>query len=124
MIKDAPKFTWPAKGQIIKKYGLFGKGQHYDGIDIKIKKNQPVYSSQSGKVAFVGSQLKKFGNLILIKHKKGWLTAYSNVGKYTVKQGDIVTKGQIISFGASNKNSFHFQIRHNRNPVNPINYLN
>jgi lipoprotein NlpD len=121
---NSPKFIWPSKGQIIKDFGVFGKGQHYDGIDIKIPTNSPIYSVYEGTVAFTGSEIKKFGNLILIKHKNGWLSAYSNLGRFNVKQGAVIKKGQIIAYSSKNIEYFHFQLRHNRNPVNPIRYLN
>ena len=124
IIQNSPKFTWPAKGTITKNFGKFGKGQHYDGIDIKLGKNKPIYSAYDGKIAFIGSQIKKFGNLILVKHENGWLSAYSNLGKYNVKQGDMIKKGEIIAFTSFDSGSFHFQLRFNRNPVNPVNYLN
>lgn len=123
-ISNAPLFVWPAKGEIIKNFGKFGKGQHYDGIDIMFGKNKPIYSAYGGEVAFVGSQIKKFGNLIIVKHNQSWVTAYSNLGKYKVKVGDKIKKQQIIAFTSGDKNYFHFQLRHNRNPVNPLNYLN
>ena len=123
-ILNAPLFVWPAKGEIIKSFGKFGKGQHYDGIDIMFGKNKPIYSAYGGEVAFVGSQIKKFGNLIILKHNQSWVTAYSNLGKYKVKVGDKIKKQQIIAFTSVDKNYFHFQLRHNRNPVNPLNYLN
>jgi lipoprotein NlpD len=123
-IVNAPNFIWPAKGEIIKKFGTFGKGQHNDGIDLKLKTNTPILSSYDGKIAFIGSQIKKFGNLILIKHDNGWLTAYSNIGKYNVKQGQKVTKKQIIAYSSSTEKIFHFQIRYKRNPVNPNSYIN
>ena len=124
LIKYAPKFMWPLKGDVVKNFGKFGRGLHYDGIDINSKKNIPILSSFNGKVAFVGSQIKKYGNLILIKHDNGWLTAYSNVGKFTVKQGETVLQGQIIANSSMNKEIFHFQIRYKRNPVDPLKYLN
>ncbi len=123
-IKNAPVFLWPAKGKVIKSFGNFGKGQHYDGIDIMFGKNKPIYSAYDGEVAFVGSQIKKFGNLIIIKHNQSWVTAYSNLGKYNVKVGDKIKKQQIIAYTPNNENYFHFQLRHNRNPVNPLSYLN
>ena len=123
-IKNAPVFLWPAKGEVIKNFGRFGKGQHYDGIDIMFGKNKPIYSAYDGKVAFVGSQIKKFGNLIIVKHNQSWVTAYSNLGKYSVKVGDKIKKQQVIAYTPNNKNYFHFQLRHNRNPVNPLRYLN
>ena len=124
LIKNAPKFIWPLKGDVVKSFGKFGRGLHYDGIDIISKKNIPIFSSFNGKVAFVGSQIKKFGNLILIKHDNGWLTAYSNIGNVKVKQGETVLQGQIIANSSMNKKIFHFQIRYKRNPVDPLKYLN
>ena len=87
-------------------------------------KNKPIYSAYDGTVAFVGSQIKKFGNLIIVKHNQSWVTAYSNLGKYSVKVGDKIKKQQIIAYTPENKNYFHFQLRYNRNPVNPLSYLN
>ncbi len=123
-LKNAPVFLWPAKGKVIKSFGKYGKGQHYDGIDIMFGKNKPIYSAYDGEVAFVGSQIKKFGNLIILKHNKSWVTAYSNLGIYNVKVGDKIKKQQIIAYTSLDKNYFHFQLRHNRNPVNPLIYLN
>lgn len=121
---NSPNFIWPSKGQIIKNFGVFGKGQHYDGVDIKASNNSPIYSIYEGNVAFTGSEIKKFGNLILIKHKNGWLSAYSNVGKFNVKQGSSIKKGELIAYSSNDLDYYHFQLRHNRNPVNPIEFLN
>ena len=121
---NSPNFIWPSKGQIIKNFGVFGKGQHYDGVDIKASNNSPIYSIYEGTVAFTGSEIKKFGNLILIKHKNGWLSAYSNVGKFNVKQGSSIKKGELIAYSSNDLDYYHFQLRHNRNPVNPIEFLN
>ena len=121
---NSPNFIWPSKGQIIKNFGVFGKGQHYDGVDIKASNNSPIYSIYEGTIAFTGSEIKKFGNLILIKHKNGWLSAYSNVGKFNVKQGSSIKKGELIAYSSNDLDYYHFQLRHNRNPVNPIEFLN
>ena len=123
-LKKSPEFIWPAKGPVIKKFGKYGKGQYHDGIDIKIPINSPIFSAYAGTVAFTGSQIKKFGNLILIKHENGWLSAYSNVGKFNVDKGSTIKKGEVIAYSSKEKEFFHFQLRHNRNPVNPISYLN
>ncbi len=123
-INNAPSFKWPAKGKLIKSFGKYGKGQFYDGIDIMFGKNKPIYSAYDGKVAFVGSQIKKFGNLIILKHNNSWVTAYANIGNYNVKVGDTIKKQQIIAYTPNDKDFFHFQLRYNRNPVNPLSYLN
>ena len=123
-ILSALAFVWPAKGKVIKGFGKFGKGQHYDGIDIMSGNNKPIYSAYRGQVAFVGSQIKRFGNLVILKHDNSWVTAYSKLGKYNVKVGDTIKKRQIIGYTSKDANYFHFQLRYNRNPVNPLSYLN
>ncbi len=117
-------FFWPTNGRIVKNFGSFDNGkQHNDGINIKVSENKPVLASREGKVAFVGSNLKSFGNMILIKHDKVWVTAYARVTKFNVSEGDLVKKGDVIGNIAKDR-ILHFQIRKSRNPVNPINYLN
>ena len=123
-IANAPNFIWPLKDKIIKSFGTFGLGQHYDGIDIVSKDDTPIYSSFEGKVAFVGQKIQKFGNLILIKHNNGWLTAYSNLGEIKVKEGDNVISGQTIGYTLNKAKKFHFQIRYKRKPLDPLKYLN
>ena len=86
--------------------------QHHDGIDIKAKGDQPVIASSDGKVAFVGSNIRSFGNMILIKHNKEWISAYSKVEIANVTEGDFVKKGQIIG-SLKDAKTLHFQIFHN-----------
>lgn len=118
------KFFWPTNGRIVKNFGSFDNGkQHNDGINIKVFENKPVLASREGKVAFVGSNLKSFGNMILIKHDKVWVTAYARVTEFNVSEGDFVKKGDVIG-NIAKDTILHFQIRKSRNPVNPINYLN
>ena len=124
LIKNAPKFIWPLKDKVIKNFGTFGRGQHYDGIDIFSKKDMPVYSSFEGRVAFVGKKIQKFGNLILIKHNKEWLTAYSNIGEIIVQEGDKVISGQTIGYTFDKAKKLHFQVRYKRKPLDPLKYLN
>ena len=117
-------FEWPLKGKVIKTFGLFANGkQHYDGIDIEVAENKNVKASSDGMVAFVGSNIKSFGNMILIKHDAKWISAYTKLGKSMVSEGDLVKKGDVIG-KMQNKKILHFQIRKSRNPVNPEKLLN
>ena len=118
------KFLFPVNGKIIKGFGPFDNGnQHNDGINILVSTDQSIKASMSGKVAFVGSNLKSFGKMILIKHDSKFVSAYARINEFTVKEGEIVKKGQIIGTIFKN-NTIHFQIRKSRNPVNPILYIN
>ena len=118
------KFLFPVNGKIIKDFGPFDDGnQHNDGVNILVSTDQSIKASMSGKVAFVGSNLKSFGKMILIKHDSQFVTAYARVDEFNVMEGDLVKKGQIIGKIYKN-NSVHFQIRKSRNPVNPNLYIN
>ena len=109
---------------MIKNFGPFDNGnQHNDGVDILVSSDQSIKASMSGKVAFVGSNLKSFGKMILIKHDNKFVTAYAKIDEFNVKEGDLVKKGQIIGKIFKN-NSLHFQIRKSRNPVDPNLYFN
>ncbi len=118
------KFLFPVNGKIVKDFGPFDNGnQHNDGVNILVSTDQSIKASMSGKVAFVGSNLKSFGKMILIKHDSQFVTAYAKVDEFNVMEGDSVKKGQIIGKIYKN-NSIHFQIRKSRNPVNPNLYIN
>lgn len=118
------KFLFPVNGKIVTNFGPFDNGnQHNDGVNILVLTDQSIKASMSGEVAFVGSNLKSFGKMILIKHNSQFVTAYAKIDEFNVMEGDFVTKGQTIGKIYKN-NSIHFQIRKSRNPVNPNLYVN
>lgn len=121
------KFAWPLKGKIISPYGTIGKGRNNDGINIKAKLGEAVKAADSGTVAYAGNELKGFGNLILIKHNDGWITAYAHNDRLFVKKGQKVRKGEKIaaagSTGGVNTPQLHFEIRSGTKALNPMNYL-
>ena len=121
------KFAWPVKGEIVSKYGAIGKGRANDGINIKTAKGTAVKAADGGTVAYAGNELKGFGNLILVKHSDGWITAYAHNDKLLVKKGQQVMKGEKIATvgttGGVNVPQLHFEIRAGKNPVNPQLYL-
>ena len=121
------KFSWPVKGEIVSKYGTIGKGRANDGINIKAPRGTTVKAADAGTVAYAGNELKGFGNLILVRHSDGWITAYAHNDKLLVKKGQKVIKGEKIATvgttGGVNVPQLHFEIRAGKNPVNPISYL-
>ncbi len=121
------KFAWPVRGTIISKYGTIGKGRHNDGINIKAPLGTAVKAADAGKVAYAGNELKGFGNLILIKHDDGWVTAYAHNDRLFVKKGQRVKKGEKIaavgSTGGVNTPQLHFEVRSGKKAVNPSAYL-
>ena len=121
------KFAWPLKGTIISRYGAIGKGRSNDGINIKAALGTIVKAADTGKVAYAGNELKGFGNLILIQHDDGWITAYAHNSSFLVKKGQRVQKGTPIakvgSSGSVNTPQLHFEVRSGKKPLNPLAYL-
>jgi murein DD-endopeptidase MepM/ murein hydrolase activator NlpD len=116
-------FTWPVEGEIIAEFGPSQRGVHNDGVNIAAKQGVTVGAAARGRVAFVGSNIKSFGQLVLIKHDGGIITAYAHLSDIAVKEGDLVTLGQAIgSVGQSGRvetPQLHFEIRKSRQPVDP-----
>jgi len=123
----APTFTWPVNGQIIEPFGVSAKGVQNDGVNIAANEGDIVRASHKGEVAFVGSGLKAFGNLVLVKHDDGWITAYAHLSEVNVQEGDFLDRGDVLGkvgkTGRVDRPQLHFEIRKARNPVNPQDYL-
>jgi lipoprotein NlpD len=122
----AGKFIWPLRGRIIRPFGPLPTGARNDGINIQAKAGQEVLAAADGVVAFAGS-LAAFGNLVLIRHGGGWLTAYGHLRKVLVSRGQAIKRGQAIgeagATGAASEPQLHFEIRDGRRAVNPIDRL-
>ena len=118
-----PEFRWPARGRIIEGFKAGGN----DGINISVPAGTSVRAAESGVVVYSGDGLKGYGNLILIKHPNGFVTAYGNNGELDVKRGDQVKRGQVIAksgdTGNVNAPQLHFELRKGSTPVDPTNYL-
>lgn len=119
-----PEFRWPARGRIILGY----KDSGNDGINIAVPEGTSVRAAESGTVAYAGSALKGYGNLVLIKHPNGFVTAYANNGELDVKKGDTVKRGQVIAKSGQSGNvaspQLHFELRNKTgSPVDPTSYL-
>jgi len=120
-------FDWPVRGRVLSGYGPKKGGLHNDGINIAVARGTAVKAAESGVVAYAGNGLKGFGNLILMQHDGGWITAYAHNDRLLVKRGDRVRRGQTIaaagSTGNVNSPQVHFEIRRGRKAVNPMTYL-
>ena len=116
-------FTWPVRGEIITEFGPSQRGVHNDGVNIAASEGASVGAAAKGRVAFVGTNIKSFGKLVLVKHDGGIITAYAHLGDISVKEGDIVTAGQSIGTigrsGRVDSPQLHFEIRKSRQPVDP-----
>lgn len=116
-------FDWPVAGEILADFGPAERGVHNDGIDIAATEGTPVATAAPGTVAYVGTGLKSFGTLVLVKHDGGYITAYAHLGSVAVTEGQVLNAGQMIGqigmTGRARQPSLHFEIRQGRTPVNP-----
>ena len=123
-----PKFRWPANGRVIASYGPTTNGQQNDGINIAVPENTPVKAAEDGVVAYAGNELKGYGNLVLVRHPNGYVTAYAHTKELLVKRGDQVKRGQVIArsgqTGNVNAPQLHFEIRKGASPLDPTRFLN
>jgi len=116
-------WAWPAKGKIT---NPFSEGGNAKGIDIEGSLGQEIYAAASGKVIYNGGDLRGYGNMIIIKHDKDYLSVYAHNSKTNVKEGQSITKGQkIAEMGNSgtDKVKLHFEIRFQGKSVDPVKFL-
>ena len=120
-------FLWPVQGPIVSSFGAKPEGFHNDGINIAAPRGSTVRAAQSGVVVYAGNELRGFGNLLLIKHSGGWVTAYAHAERLIVKRGDKVRKGQRVATvgdtGGVIRPQLHFEIRKGRHARNPRKHL-
>jgi murein DD-endopeptidase MepM/ murein hydrolase activator NlpD len=120
-------FDWPIQGRIIERYGTGPNGTHNDGINIAAHAGEPVRAADAGTIAYAGNELRGYGNLILIKHAGGYMTAYAHNSQLLVRRGDVVKRGQEIakagSTGTVDTPQVHFEIRKGTRTVDPVGLL-
>ena len=116
-------FAWPLSGHIIADYGSTASGGRNDGINIAAPSGTPIHAAAAGQISYAGNELRGYGNLVLIKHDGGYVTAYAHADRITVNRGDYVAKGQVIGYagqtGDVSSPQLHFEIRKGVQPVNP-----
>lgn len=120
-------FEWPIEGRIVERYGSGPNGTHNDGVNIAARVGEPVHAADDGVVAYAGNELRGYGNLVLIKHAGGYMTAYAHNSQLLVKRGDVVKRGQEIAkagaTGTVDSPQVHFEIRQGTHAVDPTTLL-
>jgi murein DD-endopeptidase MepM/ murein hydrolase activator NlpD len=123
-----PSFRWPVRGKVITSYGAKTNGKANDGINVAVPEGTPVKAAEDGVVAYSGNELKGYGNLILVRHSNGYVTAYAHASELLVRRGDTIKRGQIIAksgqSGEVGSPQLHFEIRKGSSPVDPLQFLN
>jgi murein DD-endopeptidase MepM/ murein hydrolase activator NlpD len=120
---SAPRFRWPLPGRILSGFGPKPGGRFNDGVNLKASAGEAVRAAGDGVVAYAGDAIAGFGNLLLIKHAGGWVSAYGHNEALLVARGARVKAGEVIAragqTGAVSEPQLHFELRQGRSPVDP-----
>jgi murein DD-endopeptidase MepM/ murein hydrolase activator NlpD len=120
-------FRWPVRGKVIATFGQKPNGTRNEGINIAVPEGTSVRAAESGVVAYAGNELKGYGNLVLLRHENGWVTAYAHNKDLFVRRGDTVRRGDVIAkagqTGSVTSPQLHFELRKGATAVDPTKYL-
>jgi murein DD-endopeptidase MepM/ murein hydrolase activator NlpD len=121
------KLRWPVRGKIIASFGRHADGAHNDGVNVQAPAGTDVLAAEAGVVAYAGSEVKGYGNLVLVRHDNGWVTAYAHNDTLLVQRGDRVRRGQALGkvgmTGSADQPQLHFELRQGSKPVDPMPYM-
>jgi murein DD-endopeptidase MepM/ murein hydrolase activator NlpD len=121
------RMQWPVRGVVVSDFGPKAGGLQNDGINIAAPRGTAFRAADSGVVIYAGNELRGFGNLLLVRHDGGVVTAYAHADELTVQRGDQVRRGQTIGRVGSTGNvtspQLHFEVRRGNRAVNPMEYL-
>ena len=120
---SSPTMIWPVQGPLLSAYGPKGQGVNNDGVNIGAPKGSPVVAAANGIVVYAGNEMKGFGNLVLVRHEGGWVTAYAYLDRVLVAKDAVVAQGDMIGTVGKSGNiatpQLHFETRHNGKAVDP-----
>ena len=120
-------FIWPVSGAVLKGFGTGADGLRNDGVNISVPAGTKVGAAAGGEVVYAGNELVGFGNLVLIRHPGGWVSAYAHAETLLVKEGDQVVQGQPVAEAGATGNAqspqVHFELRKGKDPVDPTQHL-
>jgi murein DD-endopeptidase MepM/ murein hydrolase activator NlpD len=124
------RFVWPVRGQILQAFGVQDVDRRNDGVDIRSPQGTAVHAAAAGEVVYAGDQVPGFGNLVLVKHAEGWVTAYAHLAHVDVKMRESVAQdqqiGEVGQTGGVAEPQLHFEVRYAATPIEkarPINPL-
>ncbi len=121
------EFRWPVRGRVISNFGEKTSNGRNDGIDISVPEGTAVKAAENGVVVYAGDELEGLGNLLLVRHADGWVSAYAHNKSLDVKRGEEVKRGQTIArsgrTGSAEMPKLHFELRKSSTPVDPLKHL-
>jgi len=126
--KNGLYLVWPiAKPKVSQEFIAEDDGSHHDGIDIAAPKGTRIYAPADGRVVYAGQKFSGYGKMIIIEHNSKTATLYGHCHKLLVKSGELIKRGSLIGLvgktGRATAPHLHFEIRVNKKPVDPLEYL-
>jgi murein DD-endopeptidase MepM/ murein hydrolase activator NlpD len=117
---------WPVEGTLSSPFGP-RDGRVHDGIDVAVAEDTPVRAACDGVVAYAGNGLRGYGNVVIVQHAGALATVYAHNRALDVRQGDLVTRGQVIArsgqTGRATAPHLHFEVRKDSIARDPLGYL-
>jgi murein DD-endopeptidase MepM/ murein hydrolase activator NlpD len=123
-----PSLRWPVRAKVISPpFGQSPDGQQNDGINLSVPEGTPIKAAEDGVVTYAGNAIKRYGNLVLVRHPNGYSTIYAHLSELLVKRDDTVKRGQVIArsgqSGGVSSPQLHFEVRKGSTPVDPMPFL-
>ncbi len=120
----AAHWQWPVHGTVKEKFGQQSSGVVNEGIVIATAQGTPIHAAQAGEVAYVGNDMKNYGNIVILRHADGTMTSYAHASEIVVKKGDTVAAGKVIAYvgksGNAKEPELHFAVREGTRSVDPL----
>lgn len=120
-------FIWPVKGKVISGFGPRSGGEYNDGINIAAQQGEPIVAAADGEVVYSGSELRGYGNMVILRHNNGLMTAYAHADRILVSKGETVKQGVTIATvgksGGVDQAQLHFGVRKDKEPIDPMTML-
>ncbi|MGE0022990.1 MAG: peptidoglycan DD-metalloendopeptidase family protein [Hyphomicrobium sp.] len=126
-VAGTSKLRWPVSGKVVSPFGPRADGTHNDGVNLAVPMGTDVHAAEGGVVAYAGDELAGYGNLVLVRHDNGWVTAYAHADEILVKRGDQIKRGQVIAragrTGKVDQPQVHFELRQGQKPIDPTPFM-
>lgn len=115
-----------ASGFGMRIHPIYKVRKFHTGIDFSAVRGTPIYATGNG-VAYIPGRNDGYGNLIEVQHGFGYVTRYAHCDRIKVKNGQRITRGEIIGYvgstGTATSPHLHYEVIRNGNYANPIYYF-
>lgn len=124
---SSSRWQWPVQGEVTERFGKQASGTKNEGITIAANDGAPIRAAQAGEVAYVGHDVKGYGNMVIVRHAGGEMTSYAHAKDITVNKGEHVGAGDIIAHvgttGGVKAPQLHFALHEGSSTIDPLTRL-